>query len=42
MPVLLIEMLLETMSHFCEAQGEEDEIFYAHSDHLGSANWITD
>ena len=42
MPVLLIEMLLETMSHFCEAQGEEDEIFYTHGDHLGSANWITD
>jgi RHS repeat-associated protein len=36
------DILRETMSHFCEAQGEEDGIFYTHGDHLGSASWITD
>ena len=36
------DMLLETMYRFCEADGAEDEIFYTHGDHLGSANWITD
>ena len=37
------DMLLEAMHRFCDAHGgEEDEIFYTHGDHLGSANWITD
>ena len=37
------DMLLEAMYRFCDAHGgEEDEIFYTHGDHLGSANWITD
>ena len=37
------DMLLEAMHRFCDAHGgEEDETFYTHGDHLGSANWITD
>ena len=42
MPVLLIKMLLEAMHRFCDAHGGEEDIFYTHGDHLGSANWITD
>ena len=42
MPVLLIEMLLEIMSHFCEAQEKRTKSLITHGDHLGSANWITD
>ena len=41
MPVLLIKMLLEAMHRFCDAHGGEEDIFYTHGDHLGSANWIT-
>ena len=36
------DILRETMSHFCEAQEPERDIFYTHGDHLGSASWITD
>ena len=36
------DMLLEAMYYFCEPHGGEDNIFYTHGDHLGSASWITD
>ena len=30
------------MTYNCEIHGAEQDIYYTHSDHLGSANWITD
>ena len=36
------DILLTAIRNFCEAHGAEEDIFYTHGDHLGSANWITD
>ncbi len=34
--------LLKTLGDYGSAQGTENEAYYYHSDHLGSASWITD
>lgn len=36
------DILLQSMMDNCEIHGAEQDIYYTHSDHLGSANWITD
>lgn len=36
------DILWPVMHDFCNAGNIEKDIFYRHSDHLGSANWITD
>jgi RHS repeat-associated protein len=36
------DILWPVMHDFCQAKDAEKDIFYRHSDHLGSANWITD
>ena len=36
------DMLLNVMNDNCDVQSAEDDIFYRHSDHLGSASWITE
>ena len=36
------DLLYYTMHDYCNVQDHESDIFYRHSDHLGSANWITD
>ena len=35
------DVLLAVKHDNCNPQGDEQEIFYRHSDHLGSASWIT-
>jgi RHS repeat-associated protein len=34
-------ILLASMQSYCWSEEPEIDIFYSHSDHLGSANWIT-
>ncbi len=34
--------MFQTLSDFDTEQGLEKEVYYYHSDHLGSASWITD
>ena len=36
------DILLGSVKQNCNLQIQEDEIYYTHGDHLGSANWITD
>ncbi len=36
------DILWPVMHDFCNAGNIEKDIFYRHSDHLSSANWITD
>ena len=36
------DILWTVMHDNCDVQSAEDDIFYRHSDHLGSASWITE
>lgn len=36
------DILWTVMQDNCDVQSAEDDIFYRHSDHLGSASWITE
>ncbi len=35
-------LLLDQLKWASGIQGKEPDIYFYHSDHLGSANWITD
>ena len=36
------DILLKPISVYEQLNSKTEDIFFSHSDHLGSANWITD
>ena len=41
-PISSTKCLQDVMFHFADHQSGDEEIYYYHGDHLGSASWITD